>query len=53
MVRQFTMDDKGTTMIIVFGLQPFAHENDPLLATQCAMSIHKKLYDIPGNPIRR
>lgn len=39
-IRQFIMDDKGTTMIIVFGLYPFAHENDPLLAVRCAATIH-------------
>ena len=36
------MDDKGTTLIGVFGLYP-AHENDPHLATQCAMEMVKRL----------
>ena len=30
-------------MILVFGLYPFAHENDPLLATRCAMAIRARL----------
>ena len=41
-LRQFIMDDKGTTLIGVFGLYP-AHENDPHLATQCAMEMVKRL----------
>lgn len=42
-LRQFIMDDKGTTLIGVFGLYPMAHENDPLLAVRCAMAMHKRL----------
>ena len=38
-MRQFIMDDKGTTLIAVFGLYPFAHENDALIATRCALAM--------------
>ena len=41
-VRQFIMDDKGTTVILAFGLYPFAHENDALLACRCALAICAK-----------
>jgi len=29
-INKFLVDDKGATLIAVFGLPPFAHENDPL-----------------------
>ena len=38
-MRQIIADDKGTQLIAVFGLYPFAHENDALIATRCAMSM--------------
>ena len=44
-VRQFIMDDKGTTLIGVFGLYP-AHDNDPYLAIKCALNIVKRLEDL-------
>ena len=43
------MDDKGTTLIGVFGLYP-AHENDPHLATQCAMEMVKRLSMLEMTP---
>ncbi len=30
--RQFLVDDKGSTLIVVFGVPPFAHENDAVRA---------------------
>ncbi len=45
-LRQFIMDDKGTTLIGVFGLYPFAHENDALLATRCSMEMQQRLQEI-------
>ena len=36
------MDDKGTTLIGVFGLYP-AHDNDPFLSIKCALSIVNSL----------
>ncbi len=44
-LRQFIMDDKGTTLIGVFGLYPFSHENDALLATRCALEMQTRLQD--------
>jgi class 3 adenylate cyclase len=40
------MDDKGTTLIGVFGLYPFSHENDPLLAIRCAVLMQRQLKDV-------
>lgn len=42
-LRQFLVEDKGTTFIGVFGLYPFAHENDPELAVRCALGIARGL----------
>jgi class 3 adenylate cyclase len=42
-LRQFIMDDKGTTLIGVFGLYP-AHDNDAYLAVKCALNIVRKLH---------
>ena len=41
-LRQFIMDDKGTTLIGVFGLYP-AHDNDGYLAVKCALNIVARL----------
>jgi class 3 adenylate cyclase/tetratricopeptide (TPR) repeat protein len=43
-LRQFIMDDKGTTLIGVFGLYP-AHDNDGYLAVKCALNIVARLKD--------
>lgn len=34
-INKFLMDDKGSTLIAVFGLPPFTHENDVRIATRC------------------
>lgn len=48
-LRQYIVDDKGTTLIAVFGLYPFSHENDPLLAARCALDMASALraIDVP------
>lgn len=35
-LNKFIMDDKGSTMIIVFGLPPTTHEDDAARACLCA-----------------
>ena len=42
-INKFLMDDKGSTLIAVFGLPPLAHEDDPLRGLFCAMQICTEL----------
>ncbi|GAB5365332.1 hypothetical protein AAMO2058_001048700 [Amorphochlora amoebiformis] len=42
-INKFLMDDKGSTLIAVFGLPPLAHEDDPLRALFAAMEICTEL----------
>jgi class 3 adenylate cyclase/tetratricopeptide (TPR) repeat protein len=42
-VLHVQMDDKGVNFIVLFGLPPLAHEDDPFRAVQAALSIHKSL----------
>ena len=37
------MDDKGSTLIILFGLSPKAHQDDPNKAVLTAINMHKSL----------
>ena len=50
MLRQFIVDDKGTTCICAFGLFP-SHENDPMLAALCALRMVQEL-DVEGIPAK-
>lgn len=38
-LNKFLMDDKGSTLIIVFGLPPISHQDDAVRAIFCAYSI--------------
>ena len=38
-LNKFLMDDKGSTMIIVFGLPPMTHQDDPTRATLCGFAL--------------
>ncbi|KAL4462875.1 hypothetical protein ABPG72_011131 [Tetrahymena utriculariae] len=42
-LNKFLMDDKGSTMIVVFGLPPTSHEDDAARAVLCAQQIYKSL----------
>ena len=42
-INKFLIDDKGNTLIIVFGLSPFAHENDAARAVLCGEALIKTL----------
>ena len=37
------MDDKGSTLICIWGLSPFAHEDDATRAILTAMNIYREL----------
>lgn len=38
-IKEFIVDDKGPTLIALFGLPPLAHEDDPVRAIQAALEI--------------
>lgn len=40
---QFIVDDKGTNVIIIFGLSSFVHEDDPRRAVRAAMTINQRM----------
>jgi len=48
-INKFLVDDKGSTLIAVFGLPPFAHENDATRGTLAAMSILSSLHELGKN----
>ena len=41
--RQFLVDDKGSTLIVVFGVPPFAHEDDAYRGVKCAIEMRDTL----------
>ena len=45
-INKFIVDDKGSSLISVFGLPPFAHENDPTRGVLSAMSVLSHLHEI-------
>jgi class 3 adenylate cyclase len=45
-VNKFLMDDKGSTLLAVFGLPPLAHENDATRAVLASLSICEKLFEL-------
>ena len=42
-LKQVVVDDKGLTLIAVFGLPPLAHEDDPARATRAALGMQAAL----------
>ena len=40
------MDDKGSTLICIWGVSPMAHVDDPERAILCAMNMRRELYKI-------
>jgi class 3 adenylate cyclase/tetratricopeptide (TPR) repeat protein len=44
-VKEITVDEKGTTVVVAFGVAPFSHEDDPARAVRAAMAIHSELAD--------
>jgi class 3 adenylate cyclase len=45
-LNKFLMDDKGSTLIAVFGLPPLAHEDDSLRGTLAAIAICNRLHSL-------
>lgn len=43
-VNKFLMDDKGSTLIAVWGLPPLSHEDDATRATLCGLSVCERLW---------
>ncbi|KAJ3189602.1 hypothetical protein HK101_008856 [Irineochytrium annulatum] len=41
--QQFSVDDKGTTLLGVFGLPPHTHENETEFSLKCALEIEAQL----------
>ncbi|KAI8968057.1 hypothetical protein BDF20DRAFT_898573 [Mycotypha africana] len=42
MLQQFAIDDKGATLLAVFGLPPLSHERDALFAAKAALEIREQ-----------
>jgi class 3 adenylate cyclase len=42
-LNKFLVDDKGSTMIGIFGLPPLAHENDPARCLYAALQIKERM----------
>ncbi|CAE7935410.1 Adcy10, partial [Symbiodinium sp. KB8] len=45
-LNKFLVDDKGATLLAVFGLAPLAHENDPERAVLAAMDIKESMRSV-------
>lgn len=45
-LNKFLMDDKGSTLIVLFGLPPMAHQDDPVRAVLTAHNLVKTLKKI-------
>ena len=42
-LKEITMDDKGTTLIGIFGVPPFTHEDDPARAVEAALALQAEI----------
>ncbi len=45
-LKEITMDDKGTTLVAVFGVAPFTHEDDPARAVQVALALQAEIREL-------
>ena len=45
-LNKLLMDDKGSTLIVIFGLPPMAHQDDPVRATLTAIDLIQDLKEI-------
>jgi class 3 adenylate cyclase/tetratricopeptide (TPR) repeat protein len=45
-LKQVVVDDKGLTLIAVFGLPPLAHEDDPARATRAGLAVQAALREL-------
>ncbi|KAJ3416696.1 hypothetical protein HDV05_000526 [Chytridiales sp. JEL 0842] len=48
-MRQFCIDDKGATVLLVWGLPPFNHERDALFALKAAIEMKESLLPLLGS----
>ncbi|CAM9507822.1 unnamed protein product, partial [Phaeothamnion confervicola] len=44
-INKFLMDDKGSTLVAVFGLPPVAHADDPVRGVLAALRLCERLFD--------
>jgi tetratricopeptide (TPR) repeat protein len=42
-LKEVTIDDKGTTLIGVFGVPPYTHEDDPARAVEAALALQSEI----------
>jgi class 3 adenylate cyclase/tetratricopeptide (TPR) repeat protein len=45
-IRQFLVDDKGTILIVAFGLPPVSHEDDAVRAVRTALDMHEAAAEV-------
>eukprot|EP00947_MAST-08B_sp_MAST-8B-sp1_P000620 g620.t1 len=45
-INKFLVDDKGSTLIAVFGLPPLAHKDDATRAALCSLAVCGKLHEL-------
>lgn len=48
-LKEITTDDKGTTLIVVFGVAPFSHEDDTARALQVALTLQAEIRELGLN----
>lgn len=48
-LNKILMDDKGSTLIVAFGLPPFAHQDDPVRAVLASFQLKEQLSKINCN----
>ncbi|KAI8139465.1 hypothetical protein BJV82DRAFT_521836 [Fennellomyces sp. T-0311] len=46
-LQQFAIDDKGATLLCVFGLPPFSHEREAVFAAKAAIDVRTQLRRLP------
>lgn len=42
-LNKLLMDDKGSTLIVVFGLPPMSHQDDAVRAVMCGFTLIREL----------
>jgi class 3 adenylate cyclase len=49
-INKFLLDDKGSTLVAIFGLPPVAHEDDPARAVLSSLRLCERLFDLGLSP---
>lgn len=47
-LNKLVMDDKGCTLICIWGVSPLAHVDDPARAVLCALNLRRALNKVQG-----